>query len=73
MILIFSLISGLIGETCVTKLKKLKLTSLENGRLRADLIQPFKILNGLDAVNPDTCFTRVEQVRPNTRNTNSEN
>ncbi len=47
--------------------------SLENRRLRADLIQTFKILNGLYAVNPNTQFTRVKQGRPNTRNTNGKN
>ena len=47
--------------------------SLETRRTRADLIQTFKILNGLDSVNADTWFTRVEQGRPATRNTNSEN
>jgi len=68
-----SLISGLKGETYEAKLKELNLMSLENRRLRADLIQTFKILNGLDSVDPDTWFTRVEQGRPNTRNTNGEN
>ncbi len=55
------MISGLKGETCEAKLKELNPMSLENRRLRADLLQTFKIVNGLDAVNPDTWFTRVKK------------
>lgn len=65
------MISGLKETTYEGRLKELKLLSLENRRLRADLIQTYKILNGLDSVNPDTWFTRVADDRPNTRNTNS--
>ena len=64
-----SMISGLRSVSYEEKLKELNLLSLERRRLRADLIQTFKILNGIDSVNPETWFTKVDENRPNTRNT----
>ena len=63
------MISGLRSVSYEEKLKELNLLSLERRRLRADLIQTFKILNGIDSVNPETWFTKVDENRPNTRNT----
>jgi len=38
------------------RLKELKLWSLEDRRIRADLIEVFKITHGLSSLSPDTFF-----------------
>ena len=53
------MISGLHGLTYEEKLKELKITSLNDRRIRADMIQTFKILNGIDSVDKDQWFTTV--------------
>ena len=40
------------------RLKYLKLTTLETRRLRADLVEVFKILNGLEGVTEESFFQR---------------
>ena len=65
------MISGLQSDNYEGKLKELKLISLEDRRLRADLIQTFKILKGIDRVESSTWFTNVPESRPVTRNTNN--
>ena len=39
-------------------LRKLGLTSLETRRIRADLIEVFKIMNGLEGLNEEIFFKR---------------
>ena len=40
------------------RLKRLKLTTLEIRRVSGDLIEVYRILNGLEKINPDSLFTR---------------
>jgi len=54
-------ITGLKGVTYEDKLKELGILSLVDRRSRADLIQVFKILKGIDDVDSSTWFTLVGQ------------
>ena len=54
-----NLISGLKSSTYEDKLKELGILSLESRRLRADLIQVYKILKGIDDVDSPIWFTPV--------------
>ena len=54
-------ITGLKGATYEDKLKELGILSLASRRSRADLIQVFKILKGIDDVDSTTWFTLVGQ------------
>ena len=44
--------------TYEARLKMLNLTTLEIRRIRGDLIEVYRILNGLEKINPDSLFTR---------------
>ena len=68
-----NLVVGLKGRTYEEKLAELGITSLLERRKKMDLIQTFKIINGLDNVNSTTWFTLVgpNNVRQ-TRNFNCE-
>ena len=68
-----NLVVGLKGRTYEEKLAELGITSLLERRKKMDLIQTFKIINGLDNVNSTTWFTLVgpNNVRQ-TRNSNCE-
>jgi len=54
-------ITGLKGVTYEDKLKELGILSLVDRRSRADIIQVFKILKGIDDVDSSTWFTLVGQ------------
>jgi len=48
------------------RLKRLKLTSLEKGRQRGDLIETYKILTGKERVDPN-CFFMMDKKHYSTR------
>ena len=52
-------ITGLKGKTYMEKLQELGIQSLEQRRVRFDLIQTFEILRGYDKVEKGTWFTLV--------------
>ena len=54
--------SGLKGGSYEDKLKEVGLQSLENRRLRGDMIQTWKILHNHDDVIESTWFTRVNHI-----------
>jgi len=49
------LVEGFYKVPYEQRLKRLKLTSLEKGRQRGDLIETYKILTGKERVDPN-CF-----------------
>jgi ribonuclease P/MRP protein subunit RPP40 len=53
-------ISGLKGTSYEEKLKELGLTTLEERRHQADMVQTFKILRGFDNVKSETWFQKVD-------------
>ena len=57
---------GLTG-TYEEKLKAVGLTTLSDRRVRGDMLQTYKILNGIDDVDPRTWFTRVSECHQLTR------
>ena len=57
------IIPGLKGMSYVDRLKELNLFSLEQRRLRGDLIQTFKILKGIDNVDPGDFFDLKKETR----------
>ena len=52
------MIPELKSLTYEARLKRLNLTTLEIRRIRGDLIEVYRILNGLEKINPDSLFTR---------------
>ena len=55
-----SMISGLKGATYEEKLREIGLTTLEERRHQADMLQAFKIIRGFDKVDSTTWFQRVD-------------
>ena len=51
------MIPELKSLTYEARLKRLNLTTLEIRRIRGDLIEVYRILNGLEKINPDSLFT----------------
>ena len=68
-----SMISGFRSDNYEDTLKELKLLSLTDRRIQADIVQTFKILKGIDKVDPSTWFKLVDPNRPATRSTNVQN
>jgi hypothetical protein len=62
-----SMVSGLKGKTYEEKLLELGLTTMEERRHQADMVQTFKIIHGIDNVSPDTWFRRVDSTVRTTR------
>ena len=54
--------SGLLGQTYPEQLKEVDLTTLEDRRVRGDLIQTWKILHHHDNVDESIWFTRISEV-----------
>ena len=50
------LVPGLVDLTYLDRLEKLKLTNLHERRIRGDMIEVFKILNGFENINKDKFF-----------------
>ena len=51
-----NMVAGLSGSCYLEKCKELKIETLEDRRCRADLVQTFKIIRGMDEVVPETLF-----------------
>ena len=64
-----NMVAGLAGRTYEEKLTELGLTTLLERRARLDMIQTYKIINGIDNVQTDTWFKLVGIVNRNTRST----
>ena len=62
------IIPGLKGMSYADRLKELNLFSLEQRRLRGDLIQTFKILKGIDNVDPGDFFDLKKKQGPGVTN-----
>lgn len=60
-------VSGLHSKDYESKLKELKIMSLEERRKRCDMIQVYKILHGIDNVDETTWFKRMSACSRNTR------
>ena len=56
-----NMISGLTGKTYTEKLKEVGLWSLEDRRIRYDMVETYKILHGVTKVNKTTWFTPINQ------------
>ena len=56
-----NMVSGLKGKSYQDKLTELGLDSLEDRRVRIDLVQTYKILNGIDKVDRHTWFKTVAE------------
>ena len=65
-----SIVTGLEGKTYEEKLDELGLTTLRERRMKLDLVEVFKIINGYNRVDPAIWFNLVGQpVHIVTRNT----
>ena len=56
------MVPGLNSATYADKLKELNLQSLEDRRVRFDMIQVFKIMNCHDRVKPESWFRTQENI-----------
>ena len=56
------MVSNLRGRTYEERLAELEMVTLETRRQRGDMIQTFRIMSGIDQVDPCTWFTPCDQV-----------
>jgi len=63
------MVSGLRADTYEERLRELGLTTLEERRHQADIIQTFKILHKKDSVRGETWFTMASEANRATRRT----
>ena len=61
------MVSGLKGAVYEERLKELGLTTLEERRHQADMLQTFKIVRGIDKVNSKTWFQMAAHAERATR------
>ena len=54
------MVSGLTGKTYAEKCKELGLDTLEERRLKQDMLQTYKICNGKDRIHPDLLYYLIE-------------
>ena len=66
-------ISGLRGSTYEDKLSELGLQSLQDRRREVDMIQTYKIINGIDTDNSDLWFQREDTRRPTRERAGKDN
>ncbi len=57
------MVSGLKGKEYKERLKELGLTTLEERRHQADMLQTFKIVRGIDKVNSENWFQMAAQAK----------
>jgi hypothetical protein len=62
-----NMVSGLRAYTYEENLKELALTTLEERRHQADMVQVYKIVNGKDMVDSQTWFQLAGQAERHTR------
>jgi hypothetical protein len=62
-----AMVSGLKGTVYEERLKELGLTTLEERRHQADMLQTFKIVRGIDKVNSETWFQMAAHAERATR------
>jgi len=55
------MLPGMEGRSYEERLRDLRLFSLERRRLRGDLIEAYKMIRGLDRVDSDSLFPRMEK------------
>ena len=63
-----NMVSGLISKTYEGKLKELSLMTLEQRRVRFDMVETFKILKGFTDVDSTTWFRQINSNARHTRN-----
>jgi hypothetical protein len=61
------MVSGLKGSSYEEKLEELEMTTLEERRHQADMLQAYKIITGKDNVKRETCFKMAEEGSVRTR------
>lgn len=62
-------VAGLAGSTYEEKCKELNLDTLRERRRKQDLTQTFKIIRGLDRLNPEKLFNLQEGLRATRQST----
>ena len=66
-------ITGLRATTYEDKLKELEMPSLQERRTEINMVQPYKIVTGVDMVNSELWFERADSRRTTINNTARHN